>query len=222
MRIAINQPYFIPYSGYFRLFDVDLFVFLDDAQYVDRSYINRNILTKNDGSVDWFSIPLKNKPQETKINELEFSLSAADDWKKKLRRFKVFGEGQTLFGYVVAETPRFRTPLYAIGAALDRAREELKISCPTTYSSKITSSLLPGLKGQDRILAICEHFKATEYVNAPGGKKLYDPVAFRERGIGLKFLKPYGGEKISILERLTFEKAADVRKEIDENVEFDS
>ncbi len=45
-----------------------------------------------------------------------------------------------------------------------------------------------GLKGQDRILDICQREGASVYVNASGGRALYNPETFREKGIALRFL----------------------------------
>ena len=48
MKIAIMQPYLFPYIGYFQLINcVDLFVLLDDVNYIMRGYINRNTLMIN-------------------------------------------------------------------------------------------------------------------------------------------------------------------------------
>src|SRR5881394_3875430 len=41
--VAVMQPYFFPYLGYFQLLaHVDVFVVYDDTQYVKQSWINRN------------------------------------------------------------------------------------------------------------------------------------------------------------------------------------
>ena len=43
MRIAIMQPYFCPYLGYFQLIGaVDTFVIYDDVNYIRQGWINRN------------------------------------------------------------------------------------------------------------------------------------------------------------------------------------
>ena len=46
--VAIMQPYFLPYIGYFQLLAaVDTFVVLDDVNYINRGWINRNRLLIN-------------------------------------------------------------------------------------------------------------------------------------------------------------------------------
>ena len=57
----------------------------------------------------------------------------------------------------------------------------------------LLSSELPkdcSLKGQDKILSICQLLGATEYYNAIGGQELYNFGDFRNLGMELKFLQP--------------------------------
>ena len=43
MRIAIMQPTYLPWAGYFELIDnCDLFIFFDDVQFVKKSWQQRN------------------------------------------------------------------------------------------------------------------------------------------------------------------------------------
>ena len=43
MNLAIMQPYFFPYLGYFQLIRaVDKFVFYDDVNFIKNGWINRN------------------------------------------------------------------------------------------------------------------------------------------------------------------------------------
>lgn len=43
MAVAIMQPYFFPYLGYFQLVQaVDDFVFYDDVMFIKKGWINRN------------------------------------------------------------------------------------------------------------------------------------------------------------------------------------
>jgi len=46
------------------------------------------------------------------------------------------------------------------------------------------------LRGQDRVLWICEALGAESYINAPGGRALYSNEDFRRRGIELAFIDP--------------------------------
>lgn len=71
MKVAISQPTFVPWQGYFALIDyVDEFVFLDNVQFEKRSWQQRNYIKVNDAK-KIFTIPVdsKNKSKQ-KINEV--------------------------------------------------------------------------------------------------------------------------------------------------------
>ncbi len=49
MKPAIMQPYFFPYIGYFQLINaVDKFVILDNVNYINKGWINRNRMLVNE------------------------------------------------------------------------------------------------------------------------------------------------------------------------------
>src|SRR6267378_1861830 len=59
MKVAIMQPYFFPYIGYFQLIgSVDLFVIYDNIKYTKRGWINRNRILR-DGADCVFTVPLR-------------------------------------------------------------------------------------------------------------------------------------------------------------------
>src|SRR5690606_26056534 len=45
------------------------------------------------------------------------------------------------------------------------------------------------LSGVERVLDICNKTKATHYVNAPGGKSLYDKQVFQDAQLELSFIR---------------------------------
>src|SRR5574340_416914 len=59
MKLAIMQPYFFPYIGYFQLINTaDKFVVYDDIKYTKKGWINRNRILVN-GKDRLFTLPLK-------------------------------------------------------------------------------------------------------------------------------------------------------------------
>lgn len=57
MIVAIDQPNYLPWKGYFDLIhDVDLFVFYNDVQYTSRDWRSRNRIVTPDG-IKWLSVP---------------------------------------------------------------------------------------------------------------------------------------------------------------------
>lgn len=229
MRVAINQPYFCPYAGYFRLMAAtDMFVVYDDVQYSKGSWVGRNKLTRTDGKEDWLTLPLAKQPLHTKIKDLEWAFDADSLWEERKSRFGLFGgESQSFLRFYIyylqnaggRMTHEYRAPVNFIIKALEAANYDLQIGVrgDIPFKANIVRSSeldIPGdLHGQDRVIYICEKFGATEYVNAPGGRSLYNEAAFKARGIDLRFLCDFPNKK-SILERLCNENARDIKKEI--------
>lgn len=59
MKLAIMQPYFFPYCGYFQLMAaVDAFVVYDNIKYTKKGWINRNRIQVR-GAESLISLPLK-------------------------------------------------------------------------------------------------------------------------------------------------------------------
>ena len=72
MKIAISQPTFLPWPGYFALINyVDEFVFLDNTQFAKRSWQQRNYIKLNEDKY-LVTIPVisKNKFNQ-KINQVQ-------------------------------------------------------------------------------------------------------------------------------------------------------
>lgn len=213
MRISIMQPYFIPYAGYFRLMtQADLFVIYDDVQFPYPGWVHRNMLTRYDGKKDWLTLPLKRKPLTTKINEMEWSWNAVDTWQDQLRKFPIFDDENSALKVCIKTAPQWGSPLRFIVKTLELVRGKLDINVPIVFSSHL--SIPDELKGQDRVLHICEKFKAKEYLNAPGGRELYDAESFKKRNVKLKFLSEYKNYD-SFFERLETEGGEAIRQEID-------
>ena len=82
---SILQPHYLPWIGYFDLIKrSDVFVFLDDVQYIKREWKNRNKIRKNPKSeeVKWLSVPIDKKSQKKNINEVEI-FREDNEWRKQ-------------------------------------------------------------------------------------------------------------------------------------------
>lgn len=213
MRIAIMQPYLIPYAGYFRLMhQADLFVVYDCVQFPRRGWVHRNKISKSDGSTEWLTLPLaKTDRDSTRIMDLQFTDNAQAEWETRLRAFPVVTDNWQ--HPLVQEISVLKTtPLDTIENSMKVVCETLNISCQLTRSSSL--KLPAELKSQDRILSIAKYYGATHYLNAPGGTALYDSETFANHDITLEFLPEYTGSYASILERLITEPADTVQSEV--------
>lgn len=212
LRVAIMQPYFLPYAGYFRLFAAtDLFVLYDCVQFPRRGWLHRNQLRDAQGTAQWLTLPLCKAPQEALIRDLRFRDTAAADLEDQFRRFPALGLA-TAMPLMKQLRDLSGTPLDHIERLLRFTAEQLGLPWRVLRSSSL--GVDPALRGQDRILAIAGQLGATCYVNAPGGRALYNAESFDAAGIALRFLEPYQGPYASIAERLATEQPTAIAAEI--------
>jgi hypothetical protein len=192
LRLAIMQPYLFPYLGYWQLLSaVDRFVVLDDVNYINRGWINRNRVAVN-GSPVWLTVPLQGASQNRLICDID--IVADNGWKGKMMRMMTTAYARApqaepalqLFGDWLAGAGGNLSA--ALVDSLRRVAAALEIDVDIVATSRHHAR--NGLTGQDRILDICRRESATTYVNLPGGRALYDPAAFRDADIELTFLEP--------------------------------
>jgi hypothetical protein len=212
--VAVMQPYFLPFPGYFRLFAVaDEVVLLDTVQFPRHGFVHRNRFRKLTGVLGWLPLPIGFGRHGTLIRDLVFAPAAAATMRDRSRAFEMFSRQG------VADS-RIKAELSALdGAPFDTIIRLLSICCAELalpFSELRASSLgIPAdLTGQDRVLAIGEARGATAYVNLPGGRPLYDAQSFAARGMDLRFLSPYVGPADSIGQRLHDHRPQVVREEI--------
>lgn len=214
MKLAVMQPAFIPPASYFRLLAAcDQFIFLDNVQFDKRWYTHRQKLYRYDEIKDWFTLPIKKKNRDTTmIKDLEWSVDAMEKMQVEERRFMIFK-----LVTLISDRMTMLNPMAFIIAQLDECLSRLQIPFPKTALASSTD-IPKDLRGQDRIIALCKKLDATEYINSPGGRDLYEEEAFDKEGIRLTFLPDYAGNTDSMLERLQIESPEDIRREIHDNI----
>ena len=190
MIVAIMQPYFFPYIGYFQLMHaVDAFVFYDDVQYIKRGWVNRNrILANNRPS--WLTLPVKRDHQTVAINRRIYALEdGVEPAKMKLQSAY---EGATAFEEAypfVSDLLDFDNPNVA-SFNINLLRQialQLGLRCKFLISSEIEQP--DGLHGEAKIINLCKTLGADDYINVIGGVDLYDPKHFAQTGLNLSFLQ---------------------------------
>ena len=191
MKIAIMQPYFFPYIGYFQLIAaVDKFVVYDDVNYINRGWINRNNILIN-GVATLIQVPLSGASQNKLINEVEILNEAK--WKiKLLRTIELNYKKAPLFRavYDLIQTQINIGHTHIAGLNVDSIQAVCKyLGIGTEIIPSSSQYQNKHLSGQDRILEICKVENANHYINPIGGMELYDRALFNENNIELNFLK---------------------------------
>jgi hypothetical protein len=191
MKVAIMQPYFFPYIGYFQLINaVDTFVVYDDVNFIKKGWINRNnILVNNEQFL--FTVALKSASQNKLINQI--SIDENSSWRiDLLKTIKLAYSKAPFFEQVFPLIQDIITKdeiniSKLIIYSLNKICGFLSIKTNIIISSEIEKN--NNLKGQDKIIEICKKLNATNYINASGGIALYDKNVFLDNNITLDFIK---------------------------------
>jgi hypothetical protein len=194
MKLAIMQPYLFPYIGYFHLIvAVDKFVFYDDVDYIKGGWINRNRVLLN-GKPHMITLDLKQSSSFKRICETELDQVRYIIWRKKTIR---------LLEQAYAKAPYLNEGMGLVRSVLDgnysniaeiakKSIQEvlnyLSLEPEIVSSSRIYSN--NHLKGKHRVIDICQMEKASIYINAYGGRELYDKEEFESDHINLQFIQP--------------------------------
>lgn len=214
MRIAVNFPYFIPYSGYFRLFaSTDIFVIFDCVPFPRRGYVHRNQLLDYSENLAWFTLPVKKVSRDTCIKDIQLVDDIQQAIQDEANRFPLlqsFGEHQHP---LVQQCMQAKTNLVDYIEDTLRVTNEL-LGLPFNIIRSSSLNIDKRLRGEARVLAIVKALGGTEYINAPGGRHLYDEKNFADNQVKLSYLDDYQGPKASILQRLLSEDIDTIREDI--------
>jgi len=182
MIIAIHQPQFCPWLGYFdKMRRADLFVILDDVQFEKNNWQNRNRIKTAKGAA-WFTVPVSfhfgQTIREVKVNHLT-------DWQKKYRMTVTQSYARTpglpgasefldrLFG------ERWESLLALNLYTIEWLGKRLGVTTPMRMSSE----LRPEGQSTERLVDLCRKLGADTYLAGAGGRKYMDPALFEQAGI---------------------------------------
>jgi hypothetical protein len=187
--VAIMQPTFLPWVGYFAMFDrVDEFVFLDSVQFARRSWQQRNKIKTAQGG-KWVTVPVHSKGlRDQRINEILID-TKNDPYARIKNSLRVNYGG----------APYFEKHTPAVFEVLSGRPEKLVdlnlsligvlakafgVVTPTLRTSELE---VEGSK-TEHLVSICRACEAERYLAAPGSKTyLDDTTAFQDAGIEVAY-----------------------------------
>ncbi|MBD3246391.1 MAG: hypothetical protein GF333_05205 [Candidatus Omnitrophica bacterium] len=182
MRVAILQPMYIPWMGYFGLIgNVDVFVFLDDAQFEKQSWQNRNRI-KTPSGPQWLTIPVHYSFGQ---HIREVKVDSRGHWRKDHRKAFQFNYAKASFfrEYQELLERMFDSPGDSLaGFTVHGIRllcEALGIRTPLRFSSEF------GVRASKtaRLCSLLKKIGATEYVSGPAAKEYLDTASLHRQGI---------------------------------------
>lgn len=189
-RVALMQPYFLPYLGYFQLIAAsDCFVLYDNVQFIKNGWIERNRYLL-DGNAKWFGLPLAKGKHTQMINER--TVSPHIDTGALINRL----------AFAYRKAPHVERTLTWLGELLKLPADNvaqfneialrsccslLRIHTPILRASEWAAA--SEHRGQERVIEIIQAVGGDSYLNPAAGGHLYDSSAFLEAGYSLELLK---------------------------------
>ena len=163
MIVAIHQPEYLPWLGFFKkMMNVELFVFLDDVQFCKKGWQNRNRIRINDGTT-LLSIPVHThsypKINEVTIdNEKNWSIRHKKSILYNYARAPYFDEIKDFVEYIFEKKFQYLVDLNT--EIIKFIMNELEIKSKIVFSSELEISK----KGSDRVIDICKAVGADHYI----------------------------------------------------------
>lgn len=187
-KVAIHQPNYIPWKGFFDMIRrVDEFVIYDTVQYTKNDWRNRNRIKTANGII-WLTIPVRRLSLQQKIAE---SKTLHTLWAKKHWRSISQAYAKAPYFHLYAE--RFAN-LYLNMNTQDLCEINyrfLKVICEIlSIHTSISFSRDLELSGDrlERVIQICQQTKADAYLTGPTATCYIQEEAFAEANIELEWM----------------------------------
>ena len=231
MKLAIMQPYFLPYLGYFSLIKhTDEFILFDTVQFIRHGWIERNRILKPSNGWQYIMVPLKKHSRETLIKDIE--INNDQQWKEKiLAQLQHYKKQAPYFSNVIDILNEIFSKEYATIVDLNLASLKtvcnyLGINTPIQVFSLMNIDIEPANAPDEWALNICKALgNVDEYWNPPGGQSFFNKKKYENAGINLKFhsaiLTDYDQKRnvfepgLSIIDVMMFNSVDEINKMLD-------
>ncbi|MBW1702146.1 MAG: WbqC family protein [Deltaproteobacteria bacterium] len=187
MVVAVHQPQYLPWLGYFNKIDrADIFVLLDNVQFKKNEWQNRNKIKTAQGW-QWLTVPVRYKYPQL-INEVAINTSVK--WQHKQRQSILTNYKKSPYYHNLDE---FLEEIFASHwemisqlniAVIRRLVALLGIDTPLFVASELGE--LPH-DADERLVAITEYFGADTYLAGSGGSQYMDLQKYANSGIKVIF-----------------------------------
>jgi len=176
MIVAIHQPNYLPWLGYFHKMALsDIFVLLDDVQFPRNKGFCSRVKIKIANGPYWLSIPVKAKKALKKINEIEIVTEVNWNWTHwktiefSYKKAPYFSKYADLFKNIYFK--KWQKLIDINFAFIKLIKDILNIKAEIIFSSEISK---PCLRGSKNIFSILKALKADTYISGVGiGAKRY-------------------------------------------------
>ena len=183
MIVAVHQPQYLPWLGYFdKIRQADMFCYLDSVQYKKNDWQNRNRIKTSQGW-QWLTVPVRFKYPE-KICEVKIDPTV--NWRQKhlqalttnYRRAPFFEHYIRIFEQIYSEDWESVAELNI--CFIERLKDTMGLGSKSTIrSSQLELSKDP----TGRLIDICKEVNAEIYLSGQDGVKYMEVERFEAHGI---------------------------------------
>jgi hypothetical protein len=191
MKIAISQPTYLPWLGYFDLIDqVDVFVLLDSVQFEKQSWQQRNRI-KTPTGLHWLTVPIVFRGRLGQ-RIMEVIIRDPDFPRKHLRAIELNYRRARFFDRYFPELARILGQHPSGSHLVELNLEIIRWVC-AALDIRTTlvraSELRQDGRRSELLVNLCRHLNADTYVSPPGSATylLDDLQLFADAGINVAF-----------------------------------
>ncbi|KQS95213.1 WbqC family protein [Chryseobacterium sp. Leaf394] len=195
MKVAIMQPYFMPYIGYISLIKhTDKFILFDVVQFIKHGWIERNrVLKQNDGWL-YLQVPLKKHGRDILIKDCVIDNSK--NWKTKiLSQLEIYKKKAPYYYKTISIINDIFSQEYNDIVALNKVSLEKICAYLGIYKtlhvfSEMNLKIDEPNSGDEWALNICKKLDGEiHYINPIGGLDFFDTQKYHEMDIDISFQK---------------------------------
>ena len=189
--IAIMQPTYLPWIGYFDLMDqVDCFILLDDVQFVKQSWHHRNRI-KTPKGLEWLTVPVKSKGRfgqkiiDVEIREPQFAKTHENNIERYYSHAACYSSYSTALQELYKQISGF-SHLGDVNLLMIRFLSESFGIVTPIYRSSDTPSIVTRTH---RLAEICRYYGAQTYISPMGAFQylLQEKEVLQTHGVKLMF-----------------------------------
>ncbi len=167
--VAIMQPTYLPWCGYFDLIDqADIFVLLDNVEISKQSWQTRNRIRARDGNVVWLSIPV-HAHMDQPLNEVR--IANERNWRRKHARTLNASYSHAPYWVEIRLTDTCEWLASFTSAVIEAFSDQLGITTKIVPASSLARQRHNPIH---RLADICQSVGATEYLSPAGARDYLD------------------------------------------------
>ncbi len=186
--VAIHQPNFLPWFGFFhKMTCADVFVLLDTVPYSKNSYQNR-VKMKMPQGASWLTVPVLTKGRFGQLTS-EVAIKDSIGWRKthiltltnSYRRAPFFGQTMAWLERV------YEQPTTLLAQFNQGAIREMVAQLGLETELVLASSLGARGRGSQHLLELVQQVGGDVYLSGASGRQYLDEAIFAEAGIQVRY-----------------------------------